>query len=293
MPHQTSAPIISIIMPTYNRADFLEDTIRSIQNQTYPAWELIIVDDGSSDNTQEILNQIIDKRIQYYKGSHIGMEHARNTGLQKAKGEFIGFMDSDDFWATDKLQKQVSYFAQNSEVAFCLTGGYEFERPGYPLVFFYRQKAGTRRGSLFVPFFQSNVVAATSSLLFRRQCLDIVSFREQAELAHIHFILSLSMHFEGVILYEHLSFRRLHQSNYSTINSRKRHYDGIKLIKSYKEFVPRAVFIDALLKSHINYGENCLHTHEKLLAIGEFMRAWKYNPLNIVPLKKIAKAIVS
>jgi teichuronic acid biosynthesis glycosyltransferase TuaG len=95
-------------MPTYNQADFLEDTIRSIQNQTYPAWELIIVDDGSTDKTQEILNQIIDERIQYHKGSHLGMEHARNRGLQKAKGGFIGFMDSDDIWATDKLQKQVS-----------------------------------------------------------------------------------------------------------------------------------------------------------------------------------------
>jgi len=293
MPNQTSAPLISIVMPTYNRADFIQDTIRSVQNQSYHNWELIIIDDGSADNTPEIVRQINDKRIRYHHFIHSGMEHARNTGLQKTKGQLIAFLDSDDLWSPNKLQEQVNYFAVNNQVAFCLTGGYEFESPGHPLVFYYKQKTGTSHGNLFVPFFQSKLVAATSSLLFRRQCLDTVAFREQTELAHIHFILGLTMHFEGVILYEHLSFRRLHQSNYSKINSRKRHYDGIDLIKRYKNFIPHNVFTDALLKSHVNYGENCLGRNEKFVAIMEFIRAWKYQPFNIVPFKKIAKTIVS
>jgi glycosyltransferase involved in cell wall biosynthesis len=293
MPNQTTAPLVSIVMPTFNRANFIEETIGTIQKQTYTAWELIIIDDGSSDNTSEIVHQIDDDRILYYQLGHVGMEHARNTGLQKAKGEFIGFMDSDDLWAPTKLEKQLSYFAENTKTSFCLTGGFEFKTPGEPIVFYYKQRTGTSEGQLFVPFFQSRVVAATASLLFKRECLDTVCFTEQIELAHIHFILNLARHFHGIILYEPLSYRRLHQSNYSTLNSSKRHRDGINLIKHYRKILPRQIFSDALLKSHIHYGENCLTRNEKLIAIKEFLRAWKYQPFNIVPIKKMAKAILS
>jgi hypothetical protein len=88
-----------------------------------------------------------------------------------------------------------------------------------------------------------------------------------------------------------LLFRRIHDSNYSTTNYIKRHYDGIELIKHYKTELPRGIFVDALLKSHINFGETCLKDKERFKAIREFFQAWKYQPLNTVPIKKIAKAI--
>ena len=93
-----SPPLLSIIMPTYNRANFIIETIESIQNQTHTNWELLIIDDGSNDNTEELVISINDNRIHYYKEIHQGMEKARKTGLERAKGELIGFMDSDDLW---------------------------------------------------------------------------------------------------------------------------------------------------------------------------------------------------
>jgi glycosyltransferase involved in cell wall biosynthesis len=105
--HLPSAPLVSIVMPTYNRAQYILETIKSIQKQTYCSWELIIVDDGSDDNTRQLVNQINDERVTYYYNSHVGMEHTRKIGLDIAKGDFIGFMDSDDLWAPTKLQKQV------------------------------------------------------------------------------------------------------------------------------------------------------------------------------------------
>ena len=289
----SSPPLVSIIMPTYNRAEYILETIRSIQKQTYSTWELVIIDDGSKDETSQIIKGIKDDRIFYDHTCHLGLEHARNRGLEKAKGEFIAFMDSDDLWAPTKLQKQVAYFVENPNISFTLTGGYEFTTPGEPLVYYYKQRSGASHGDLFVKFFQSKFVATTPSLLFRNQCLGTVSFAMEMELADIHFILSLANQYAGSILYEPLLYRRLHDDNISTLHRAKKHQDGINLIKSYRSKLPRQIFTDALLRTHINCGENCLQEKNKLEAIKEFIRGWKYEPLNIVPLKKIAKALLS
>lgn len=88
--------LFSIIIPTYNRASLILDTIRSVQNQIYSEFEIIIVDDGSTDNTEEIINNLNDNRIKYYKKKNEERGAARNYGVEKAKGEYINFVDSDD-----------------------------------------------------------------------------------------------------------------------------------------------------------------------------------------------------
>jgi len=288
----TTSPLISIIIPTYNRANYIAETIESIRQQTYANWELIIVDDGSDDDTSEIVRAIPDKRIRFFKGPHSGMEKARNEGLEKANGELIGFMDSDDLWSPDKLEKQLSVFREHPQIAFCLTGGYEFKKNGEPSVYFYKQREGLKHGNLFLAFFQSEVVALPASLLFKKTCLDVTGFFKKLELAHIHFILSLAIHFEGAIVYEPLLYRRMHDRSYSHVHRIKRHYDGLEMIKQYRRQLPRKVFIDSLFKSHINFGEVCLNKAERWMAMHEFFQAWKYKPLSIVPVKKLMKAVL-
>src|ERR1041385_97100 len=125
MPDTVKSPKVSIIMPTYNRAKYIVDTIESIRSQTYQNWELIIVDDGSEDNTEELINQIKDGRIKFYKAGRIGkVGKIKNIGLEKANGELIAFIDSDDLWAPTKLETQVAVFDEYPEAGFCLTGGY-------------------------------------------------------------------------------------------------------------------------------------------------------------------------
>jgi len=105
----TGFPKISIVMPTYNRASVIGETIQSIMNQTYGNWELIIVDDGSDDDTEKVVSRFNDQRIQFYKACRIGVNgKIKNIGLEKAHGELIAFMDSDDLWAETKLEKQVA-----------------------------------------------------------------------------------------------------------------------------------------------------------------------------------------
>jgi glycosyltransferase involved in cell wall biosynthesis len=98
-------PLISIIVPTYNHAMFIKKAIISVKNQTYKNWELIIIDNFSTDNTQKVIKNFRDKRLKYYKIKNDGIiAKSRNFGIKFSKGEWIAFLDSDDYWIENKLE---------------------------------------------------------------------------------------------------------------------------------------------------------------------------------------------
>ena len=104
------APLISVVIPTYNRAHKIEQAIRSVQNQTFQDWELIISDDGSKDNTREVVKKFMqsDARIHYiHQEVNRGAQAARNRGIKEAKGEWIAFLDSDDTWLPESLERRL------------------------------------------------------------------------------------------------------------------------------------------------------------------------------------------
>lgn len=106
--------LVSIIMPSYNTGKFIEETINSVISQTYSNWELIIVDDCSTDNTDEILKNINDDRIIYLKNEkNSGAAVSRNKALREAKGRWMAFLDSDDLWVPQKLEKQIKFMKGN------------------------------------------------------------------------------------------------------------------------------------------------------------------------------------
>lgn len=101
---------VSIIIPCYNQSEFIEETLLSVFNQEHTQWECLLIDDGSTDNTAAIIKKWVEKdnRFCYYKKENKGVSEARNFGLQKAKGDFIQFLDSDDLIASDKLSVSIS-----------------------------------------------------------------------------------------------------------------------------------------------------------------------------------------
>lgn len=106
--------LVSIIMPSYNTAPYIKETIESVLAQSYRNWELLIVDDCSGDNTDEIINLFHDPRIQYFKNDqNSGAAVSRNRALREAKGRFIAFLDSDDLWMPQKLEKQIMFMEKN------------------------------------------------------------------------------------------------------------------------------------------------------------------------------------
>ncbi|MCX0414256.1 glycosyltransferase family 2 protein [Clostridium perfringens] len=107
--------LVSIIMPSYNTASYIGFTIESILNQTYQEWELIIVDDCSTDETENIVYSFKDKRIRYYKNEkNLGAAICRNRALREARGRWIAFLDSDDLWKSEKLEKQIAFMKKNN-----------------------------------------------------------------------------------------------------------------------------------------------------------------------------------
>ena len=105
-------PLVSVIIPTYNRAYILPKAIESVLNQTFKDLELIVVDDGSTDETPYLITQY---PLIYVKKLRKGVAHARNTGIVKAKGDFIAFLDSDDIFVSDKIEKQLEFFEKNPD----------------------------------------------------------------------------------------------------------------------------------------------------------------------------------
>ncbi len=106
-------PLISVIVVTYNRACFLKGALDSIKRQTFKDYEIIVVDDGSTDNTKEIVEKY--EGIRYIFQEHGGISKARNTAIKAAKGKWIATLDSDDLWKEDKLQKQVDYLRDHPD----------------------------------------------------------------------------------------------------------------------------------------------------------------------------------
>jgi len=107
--------LVSIIMPTYNCAKFIGKTIESVIAQTYENWELIIVDDCSKDNTEEVVSKYKDNRIKYHRlKNNSGAAVARTEAMKKASGSYMAFLDSDDLWKKDKLEKQLEFMNKNN-----------------------------------------------------------------------------------------------------------------------------------------------------------------------------------
>lgn len=129
-----SIDLVSIIMPSYNTAKFIAESIKSVVAQTYTNWELLIVDDCSTDNTDEIVQPFLfDERIKYFKNEkNSGAAVSRNKALREAKGKWIAFLDSDDLWLPEKLERQIA-FMKKYDYKFTYTDYEKIDEASAPL----------------------------------------------------------------------------------------------------------------------------------------------------------------
>lgn len=123
-----ASELVSVVIPTYNRAHCIADSIYSVLNQTYCDLELIIVDDGSTDNTEEVVRAIEDDRVRYVRQENAGACVARNRGVDLSRGNIVAFNDSDDLWLPSKLQKQVDKLhVEHADFCYCRMNSYKQE----------------------------------------------------------------------------------------------------------------------------------------------------------------------
>ena len=125
--------LVSIIMPSYNTGEYIKQTIESVLAQSYTNWELIIVDDCSTDNTDEVVKPFLsDQRFKYLKNEkNSGAAISRNRALREAKGKWIAFLDSDDLWKPEKLKRQIGFMVRNG-YSFSYTNYSEIDECGNP-----------------------------------------------------------------------------------------------------------------------------------------------------------------
>ena len=162
--------LVSIIMPSFNSARFIAESIESVLSQTYAQWELLITDDCSKDNSLEIINSYvaIDDRIKIFAlNNNVGAASARNISLDKAKGRYIAFLDSDDIWEPHKLETQLSFMKTN---------GYEFTFSAYSIM----ANDGKLTGKIvsvppkitYEQYLKNTIIGCLTVIIDRRQTSD-------------------------------------------------------------------------------------------------------------------------
>ena len=159
---------VSVIIPAYNRGNLIIKSIKSVLNQTFKNLEVIVIDDGSSDNTEHLVNKITDKRLKYVKlSSNKGSSNARNIGIKNANGQFISFQDSDDIFYPNKIEKQLkNIINRNSILDFCKINVIYNSTYNY-LIPNKRQENSILKGDIFNELISRGNFISTQSMLIR------------------------------------------------------------------------------------------------------------------------------
>jgi len=167
-------PKVSILLPSFNRAHLLYRAIKSILSQTFQDFELIIVDDGSSDNTEEVVKSFKDSRIIYIRhDKNKGASAARNTGLQVAGGEYIAFQDSDDEWLPEKLEKQIKVFeTAPSGVGVVYTSFWKYLNNN-DKIYIPDPQIKQKEGCIFKELLKHNLIGLPTAII-RKECFEKV-----------------------------------------------------------------------------------------------------------------------
>ncbi|MEC5032501.1 MAG: glycosyltransferase family 2 protein, partial [Oscillatoria sp. PMC 1051.18] len=165
--------LVSVIIPVYNVEQYIADTVKSVLAQTYPNFELLIIDDGSPDRSIEICRQFCDSRIKIIRQENQGLPSALNTGIRNSQGDYLAFIDGDDIWLPEKLMKQVEH------LEICQKVGVSFSRSA--LI----DEAGNELGTYLMPqlrginifsLLRSNPVGNGSAATFRREVFEEIGY---------------------------------------------------------------------------------------------------------------------
>ena len=177
-------PNVSVIIPTYNRANLLKETLESVFAQTYTDYEVLVIDDGSTDNTEEVVSALLadnserQSKVRYIKQPNAGVSAARNHGIFEARGEWIAFLDSDDLWFPEKLEKQVAFLAEHPSAGAVCNPAYAYQdgqavKDERGIILRHPWYTGPERATSILPFelFATFDYVWSSSVLVRKTVL--------------------------------------------------------------------------------------------------------------------------
>jgi len=248
-----SNPKVSILMASWNRAHLIRRAIESVVSQTFGDWELIIIDDGSSDNTSEVIKkwQEKDARIRYFRREHVGrISKVSNFGLQQARGQYIAILDDDDAWAdNNKLKKEVEFLNKNSEYVGC--GG------GLIVI----DEKGKERLRILKPEKDEDIKAkallanpmANSTTLFRYEAAKKVGFYDETLLQFADWDFWLKMGLIGKLYNfpRYFAYYQMSEKGSSFKKEKENAVSALKIVQRYKNKYPG--FGKAILLAYVYY----------------------------------------
>jgi glycosyltransferase involved in cell wall biosynthesis len=236
-------PLVSIIIPTYNAADYILVTLKSIFEQTYRNWEIIIIDDGSTDQTSEkIATFLSSNNIFYFFQENQGVAAARNYGISKAKGELIAFLDADDYWMPENLAEKIKMFYKFPETDWVFSDMYESDGNLENLQIAPQGTDKDLMNSLLL--WENEVIPGTSSnIILKKHCLDHLRFDvNTSTAADLDFTIRLAHLHKGTrIPLPLIIYRQMHSSMSRNIRTMERDciyiYNKSKSLKLFYSYI--------------------------------------------------------
>jgi glycosyltransferase involved in cell wall biosynthesis len=230
----SSESLVSIIIPTYNRAHLIGETIQSVVDQAYLSWELVIVDDGSADETEKIVRQFADTRIKYFRLSHSGsLAKIRNYGIKNSSGQYVALLDSDDLWLREKLTWQIDLLAQHPLATFVFGNVIFFGDGKLPALEFEELFVGN---ALLPVILHNRFIFRPSTLLFKRNIIDEIGWMDESIplASEMDFFYRMSIHHTGIFTNKKLVKVRTHAQNTSRIEEPRflSYSDSIRIVET-------------------------------------------------------------
>ena len=163
--------LVSVVIPTHNRSELIKNAVSSVLSQTYKNIELIIVDDASTDKTEEVVKSLDQSKIRYIKNEEAkGGNYARNLGISSSKGKYVAFLDDDDEWMPEKVADQVALFEEDQSIGLVYTGAeIIYTSKNYKYI-----RQPKHRGDLSKEILMRNYIGTTSSVMVKRSLLEKV-----------------------------------------------------------------------------------------------------------------------
>jgi glycosyltransferase involved in cell wall biosynthesis len=289
------SPLVSVIVPSYNTAQYVPEAINSILNQTYQNLEIHVVDDGSTDNTRDVMQAYASNpKVIYHHQENRGESGARNSGIRAARGELIALCDADDLWMPRKLEVQVPCFATRPEVGVVYTNTVHVDSQNNEIPTY---RTARHNGRITEKLFSENFVTGSTSM-FRRECFDAEMYDESLKTcADYDLSLRLSVHYEFFYLDEVTYRYRFWPGQVSNARNLLRFHDDSmrmrkKFLAKYPDLLSKAVIDETWAEMFAARAMTVMRSDQKrTAAVGDLLKAIRFKPTRLLTWKATAKVL--
>ena len=268
--------LVSIIVPCYNAEKFITAMISSVLEQTYPYFEIIVIDDGSTDRSSDYISSFKDPRISYLKKNNTGVSDSRNKGLEKATGEYVLFLDADDILSPDFLEKRVQFLEEHPYHGFCFSSVIKIDEEGLEIPGNKIDGAGIDPLSEILTY-DLHFVTCPSNYVFRKKILTTHQLQFNPELsssADRFFLIEVSRFTTGGRIEGAYLFYRVHRNSMSNSLTLNLLRDNIRFQKK----VLKLQYIPNSLRKVFCYKTNYIFA-------GSYYKLKKFIPLTLFSIK--------